>query len=130
MAPQIVTITEPTLPRGVVRIKWNWLCDELGAVISQTVRDYSGMIVRLVTVPNGGGTAPTTLYDVTITDSDGIDVINALGANLSATVTAQQISSAGLQWIANSRLTLNVTNAGIEKGGAVYLYILEATVPG
>jgi hypothetical protein len=36
-------------------------------------------------VPNGGGTAADDLYDITLVDTDSVDVLGGAGANLSAT---------------------------------------------
>lgn len=45
----------------------------------------NGWIIRVETNP--GATAPTTLYDITLTDQDGLDVMGGVLANRSATAT-------------------------------------------
>ena len=87
-----------------------------------TTLPHDGVIERAVFIPDGGGTAPTDLYDVTVTDPDGVDVLAALGANLSGTLTVVKKHSDGLTAFAGQKLTLNVTNAGNAKGGVVILY--------
>jgi hypothetical protein len=63
------------------------------------------------------------LYDVTVTDGDSIDVLNALGANLSNAATTLKSDQDGLGAVANDTLTLAVTNAGASKGGKTILFI-------
>lgn len=107
----------------VSKIKFDWASDAAGDVSQQTTLDYDGVILFVVTVPDSGGTAPTALYDVTLTDSDGVDVLGGLGANRSATATEYLNYSSGLGAVSKSQLTLTVANAGDTKGGLVYVYI-------
>lgn len=125
MADQVVTIAEKSEEyRTVKRIYWDWLCTDAGVVTSPSLEKYSGVVFKVVTVPDGGGTAPTALYDITITDEDGVDVLCGLGADRSATATEYKSSSDGLGACVDSKLTLNVSNAGNAKGGKVFLYLL------
>ena len=124
MTAQVVTKVEvPEEARSVRKISWDWLCTDGGVVTSASASKYSGIALKVVTVPDGGGTAPTTLYDVTITDEDGVDILCGLGADRSATATEYKSFSDGLGACVDSALTLNVANAGNAKGGKVFLYI-------
>lgn len=107
----------------VSKIKFDWASDTTETVSQTTVLDYDGVILYLVTVPDGGGTAPTALYDITLVDSDSIDVLGGKGANRSATATEYVNFPAGLGAVSKSRLTLTVAAAGENKGGLVYVYI-------
>jgi len=125
---QIVTLTEPTanyrdlLP--VQMIKWDWLCTDLGVVSSQTLSKYSGLISKVNIIPDGGGTAPTTLYDITILDEGGRDILEGNGADCSATATEYLDQSDGLGNVSQSKLTLTIAAAGDAKGGIVELYLV------
>jgi hypothetical protein len=115
-------ITEETFG-SIRKIKCAWVSDAAGNVSGTlTLGAYNGAIERLVTVPSGGGTAPTTLYDITILDEDGTDVLMGAGADRSATVT-EQVQRTSLGVVANDRLELRIANAGNAKQGTVYLYL-------
>lgn len=116
-----VVATEETFGT-VKKIALAWTSDAAGAADGVTLGAYSGEIRRLVTVPSGGGTAPTDLYDVTLNDEDGVDVLLGAGADRSSTVT-QQVNAGSLGIVANDKLTLAVRNAGNAKQGTVYLYV-------
>ena len=119
-----VTITEE-LVGNVKKITFAWTCDASGNVSGTggaTTNVYNGAITRLVTVPAGGGSAPTDQYDVTVLDGDSTDVLMGAGANRAAAATEQVLASS-LGVVANDTLTLNVANAGNAKSGTVYLYV-------
>ena len=107
------------------KITWTWTSTSAGAYSAATTYQYNGIINELVTVPAGGGDAPTTLYDITITDATSVDVLNGLGADRSATAQEAKHKSDGLGNVKSSALTLNVTNAGDIKQGTVYLWIYD-----
>lgn len=121
-----VTITEET--HGSVKkiaFAWTSIADGSAGGVGdggRTTLAYNGEVVRLVTVPAGGGSAPTDNYDVTVTDEDGTDVLMGAGANRDTAVTEQVLASS-LGVVANDRLTLTVANAGDTKAGTVYLYL-------
>lgn len=121
MAGTVVT-TEERL--GIIhKIKFAWTSSAGGAADATTTGYYTGLLERVVQIPASGGTQPTDQYDVVVTDSDSADVLGALGANL--TNAAQTIKAAkdGLGAVANSQLTLAVTNAGSAKVGTTILYL-------
>lgn len=116
-----VTKTEETY--GTVKmVKLAWVSSAGGAADATTDEYYSGAIERLVTVPGSGGNQPTDQYDVAVTDKHGIDVLLGAGANRSNAGQDNVLASA-LGYVANTQLTLAVTNAGNAKSGTVYLYV-------
>ncbi len=123
MAIGTATVTE-TVHTSVKKIKWVWAssADNQGA-LKVTTKAYDGLIERAEFIPDSGGTTPSNLYDVTITDSESVDVLAALGADLSNAATVTKVHSNGLGAVAGSVLTLNVSNAGLSKGGTVILYL-------
>ena len=91
-----------------------------------------GKLMRLVTWPDGGNMAPTANYDVTLETDQGIDLLNGLGANRSATVseaTELYLAMEGAQSmraeIGGHAPTLKVANAGMNRAGTIVLYCCE-----
>ena len=122
MAAGTVTITEETYGT-IKKIKFSWTSGdgaEDGTASGQTTYAYSGKILGLATDP--GSPAPTALYDITVTDEDGMDVLMGGGADRSATATEYVLSSS-LGAVANDKLTINVSAAGTNTKGIAYLYI-------
>lgn len=119
-----VTLTEERLAGGnIFKVMFTWLSSAGGAADGVTANRYTGIIERVVQIPDSGGTTPTTLWDCTVLDSDGADVLIGLGANLSETAITQKVAADKLATVANTTLTLAVTNAGNAKGGKTILYI-------
>lgn len=116
-----VTITEVT-HGSVKKITFDWLSSSGGAADGTTTKYYNGMVERVVFIPDSGGTAPTALYDVTLKDDDGADLLDGYAADRSATVI-EALNPGGFGAIANTKLTLGVTNAGSAKGGIVHVYL-------
>lgn len=102
-----------------------------GGTYSETIAiPAPGELVSVKFVP--GSPAPTDLYDVTITDAYGIDVLSGQGANLS-TSTASEVcpgipvkdgttTSVGPRPVWGN-LTLSISNAGASKAGTIVLVV-------
>lgn len=129
---QSVTITTRyrAADSDVVRITIDWTSHTDGTVTQALPKAYSGYLERVVFNP--GSTAPTNLYDVTLTDEQSFDVLHGQGANLSDTNTTDVSPGVPLKdgtttsvtkCLIDDVLTLNITNAGSSKTGAVVLYI-------
>jgi hypothetical protein len=116
-----VTVAERT-HTSVKKITWAWTSDASGNADLVTTKAYDGVLQRLITVPAGGGSAPTDNYDIVINDGDGFDVLLGAGANRD-TATTEQVASASLGVVAGDTLTLSVSNAGNAKSGTTHLYI-------
>lgn len=102
-----------------------WTSDASGDATANTIA-LSGSIARINFVPNTGATQPTDLYDVTIKDSDGIDILLGAGADLSnanATTVIPLIS--GNKLVVNDKLAVTISNAGNAKTGAITLYLIR-----
>ena len=116
-----VTISEERFG-SVKKILFDWISDASGDADAQTTKAYNGKILAVVTDPDDTD-APTDNYDVTVTDQDGIDVLNGAGANRDTANTEQVTDESLLGVVANDRLTVNVSNAGNANAGKVYVYI-------
>ncbi len=121
-----VSITEETYG-SVKKVLFDWTSvdggGDAGKARKTTTEVYNGVLERAVFVPDSGGTQPTNLYDVTVEDEDGYDVLIGQGADLDNTGAVSKAHSNGLGAVANDKLTVSVTNAGNAKGGAVILYL-------
>jgi hypothetical protein len=117
-----VTVAE-TLWDTVKKVMFTWTSSSLGAADKQSTTPVTGGVLRVVQVPNGGGTQPTDQYDVTVLDDDGTDVLTALGANISNAAVSVKTDKDGLGAVQGSKLYLHVTNAGNAKGGKTIVYL-------
>jgi len=126
MADQVVTITQDSVFYQIQKISWDWLSASDGTVSSAAFGAYMGKIVKAILASDSGGTAPTNLYDVTIEDEDGYDVLSGEGADVTSAATVYLVDPNKCLWVRSNSLTLKVANAGDAKGGVVTLYILRA----
>lgn len=123
----VATITDETI--GSVKcIKWDWVTgssSQTDVVTGQSSAYYSGEVLYCVTVPDSTA-IPDAAWDITITEKNSIDVLNGSGANRSTDATdtwSQTTDGYAFVPVTQSKVTLNVTNAGTEKRGLTYLYI-------
>lgn len=79
-----VTITKDR-SHGVIAIRAAIVADTDGSITATALPAFAGYLLALETNP--GATAPTTLYDITLLDQHGHDVLEGVGANRSATAT-------------------------------------------
>lgn len=115
----------------VVKHRFDWVSDAGGAATLASGTPVSGTIERIVIVPSASA-APTNLYDITLTDEDGIDVLAGQGANLSSSAASHVCpgvplkdgtTTSAVPIVVDGTLTLNVTNAGDTKAGSVAVYV-------
>ena len=117
-----VTITEESF-NETKKITFDWTSAADGTATGTTIGDYTGKVIYLATDPDAVA-APTTDYDITITDEDGIDVLAGAGANRHTSNTEIVLESS-LGAVGYDKLTINVTNAGDTKKGKVYIHISQ-----
>lgn len=133
MPAALETRYEPHLGGPFVRacvLAWTSHTD--GTVTLPAAVPLVGELLRAVFVPGAGGVQPTNLYDVTLEDAHGIDLLAGQGANLSNTAASHVCPGVPLRdgTTTSTRpvavagpLTLKVTNAGDSKQGQVILYV-------
>ncbi len=121
MAGSIV-VTSSDLGGGVTKYSVAWLSDAAGAVSGNSFDVRRGRLLQTKFVPDGGGTAPTNLYDVTLTDADGADLLVANGADKSSTV-ASWYAPANPIILEGGPVTPVLANAGNAKGGTLVLIV-------
>ena len=116
--------------RTVRKITLDWTSDAAGAVSGIYTKYLSGQLLRVVFVPDSGGTQPSDLYDLTLNDGNSMDVLAGLGANLSNATATQVVpvvtngNNGNMAPIAiDDRLQLVGAACGNAKGGLVILYL-------
>jgi hypothetical protein len=101
-----------------------WVADSGdGSVTAISLGRVNGVIERMVTVP--GSPAPTADYDITVTDSNSVDVMGGAGADRSDT-TAQEAASAldTFRRRVSDTLTLSISGNSVNSAaGTVRLYV-------
>src|SRR5258708_2022396 len=114
------------------RVVLAWTSDASGNVNGLPTGNINGTICKVEFVPGTGGSQPTDLYDVTLTDAAGVDVLAGQGANLSQTTATAVVpgvsfkdgtTTSAAPCVVAEALTLNVSNAGNAKSGQVILYL-------
>jgi hypothetical protein len=113
----------PTNIAGVKKYTLVWTSSAGGAVSGDPFTVDPGYLVAAKFVPASGGSQPTDLYDLTLVDTDGIDVLGGVGANLS-NVTPKYSQMDPPRYIDGAQaLDLVVANAGAAKVGTLVVWI-------
>lgn len=103
-----------------------WTSSAGGAVSANPFSVTQGHIQSVKFVPASGGTQPSDLYDATLKDADGIDILNAQAANLSNSVGAYFQFNPPFYFpgsASSQTLDLVIANAGNAKSGSVILWV-------
>ena len=103
-------------------IIWAFLSSAGGAASEQT-KKVSGKVKRIVTNPDDTD-PPDANWDLTVTDEDGVDILEGEGANRdpAGAGTSEGIVLTVSELVA-SKLTFTVANAGSANKGVVKLYL-------
>lgn len=118
------------LPRGsrLRSLKWTWVSDGAGAVSSAWPNAISGMVLGLETIPDGGGTQPTS-YAAAVNNAKGTDTLGGTGTARSITAKEYAPSAWGSTPngfpLIDEIPTLVISGAGAAKGGIAELHYLE-----
>lgn len=112
-------------PSGIYALTVAWTSTAGGAVSANTKALTPAEILQVIFIPGAGGTQPSDLYDVTLNDVNGIDVLAGGGANLS-NATAKAVG--GLHFFTDTSGTLDlvVSNAGSAKTGTAIVIFKRA----
>lgn len=126
--------TPPFIPRYVSEmLKYSiaWLSAADGS-FSETLTNVQGRLERVSFIPGSGGTQPSDLYDLVITDDNGIDVLAGQGANLSNATKSNicpgvplkdGVTTSVVPMTVSGSLAVAITNAGNAKTGTIVLYV-------
>lgn len=107
---------------GTVKcIKFEWTTAADGTCTQETTERYDGQVIFVCTDP--GATAPTDNYDIALNDLNTVDVLAGAAANRDTANTEYITAKENLGAVANSTLTMEITNAGDSKIGTLYVWI-------
>lgn len=121
MAETGTTLTTEQMGGSVKRVSFAWTSDGSGVVLSDlTTKTFDGQVLMLVTDPDGSA-APTDNYDVAVLDESGDDILAVAGLNRDTANTETVVAALGA--VAESRIQLSITAAGVSKEGVATLWI-------
>ena len=113
---------------SLVKYKMDWLSDASGDVDVDAIPMIQGEIQSVHYFPDAGGTQPSDNYDLTMTDSYGVDILTGTGANLSQTTDTYAVPALSTYFkvvIEAGSYDLVIANAGNAKGGIVEVIVRE-----
>jgi hypothetical protein len=123
----VVSVTETFNRSGAIaKIQWTVTTHTDGTASLASSYSYFGAVGSCVTNP--GATAPTDNWDLTITDSEGHDVLQGAGADRDTTNT-ETCGPTVTPSLVFGKLTANITNGGSTKDLVVTLYVLGDREP-
>ena len=96
-----------------------------GSQSATTTHSYYGYVVQCL-LDHDGDTQPTNLWDLVVTDENGVDVINGKGANIAVATDTYTYTQADLDngMACSGQLTFSGTNGGSSSGVVeIYLYV-------
>ena len=104
-------------------ITWSFTTDASGDVTEESASTINGQISRVVTNPDNTDT-PTTLWDLTLKDEDGVDILGGDGGDRDSadSKASEQVSPCPPCPAIRSKLTFTVANGGNAKKGVVVVY--------
>lgn len=107
---------------------FDWTADTDGSVTSTASDDAArGYVFLVITDP--GSPAPTDNYDITLTDSYGVDVVGGVLADRDTANSEQVAPSVGSVYgsrFVHGELTLNISNNSVNGAqGKVIIYIYK-----
>jgi hypothetical protein len=106
-----------------VRYVIAWTSTAGGAVSGNPFSVVRGKLISVKFVPNTGITQPTDLYDATLVDVDGIDLLNGAGQNLSHDLGTYVLFNPSIYLDGTSTLDLVIAAAGAAMTGTVYVWV-------
>jgi hypothetical protein len=118
----------PNEGRQYERVVIDWVSSSGGAA-DVSITNLYGFLIKMVTDPAAGGSAPTDNYDITLVDENGIDALAGAGADRDTANTEQvypTATSASVPVFLCGTHTFTVATAGDTKSGRAVLYIAES----
>jgi hypothetical protein len=117
-----IAITSSDIGGGIIKYSIAWTSDASGNVNGSTIDLRRGRLRQVKYAPGTGGAQPTTGYNATLVDVDGVDLLSGGGATLS-NAAATMVAPASPLFIESQTVTPTITGAGNAKGGTLNLYI-------
>ena len=115
--------------KNTLRVKWTWLSNGSGILSGEGAIRVTGIISGVRFIPDTTD-KPDNLYDVTILDENGVDVIIGVGANAPQLVTAtgnyRTPVTTDSQYVSlfEATLTPTIAAAGAAKVGVIEMNLI------
>jgi len=119
---------------GILKVTWTWISDASGDVSGVGSHTVSG--IPYAVEFNVATTYPSDAHDVTLIDSDSLDLLDGFGANLqngtdtsltyARTYRSLFTTDGGYMSLVGKALTPVVANAGDTKSGTIILYLIQS----
>lgn len=123
-AASSLTQTQSRLSENVDMLEMAWTASADGSFTSSPSVSFNGYIFQVTTIP--GYASPTANYDITLTDSDGVDVMGAELSNRSASANEQVKPKMGNDYgdrFVAGGVSLNISNnASANATGKLKIY--------
>lgn len=120
-----ITTSAVDVGGGTTKYTVAWVSDSSGNVSANPFDVGRGRLCQVKFIPGSGAAQPTDQYDVVMNDSDGVDVFQGAGANLSNSVGAYKSPTSGNSplFLEPQTLTPVISNAGNAKSGTIIVYM-------
>lgn len=122
-----ITVTPSDVGGGVTKYSIAWTSDASGNVSGTSFDMKRGGIGQVKFVPGAGGVQPSSAYDLTLIDSDSVDLLAGTGADLSNSVSTRTVPVIGtgnmLVYFEGGAVTPSISNAGNAKQGTFVLLV-------
>lgn len=124
-----LTVSHSSVRYGVTKYTLAWTSTSGGAVSGNGFAVVAGELLQVKFVPGTGGSKPSDLHDITLIDTDSVDVLNGAGKKLNCNLSSYAIPTFGVTTThryfhdAAQNLDLVVANSGNVKTGTVYLWV-------
>ena len=110
-----------TSPTGARKLAFTWLAADTGAIDTCTISANDAKVLKglycVLGTSKPGTVQPTASYDITLVDSQGIDIMGSSMVDRSATAAEQAkpaISTLAGRRLVDSTLTLTIVNNSVD----------------
>lgn len=119
-----VTVTTTTAARTLKKYSAACVSTAGGAVSANPITFASGGVATSIKiVPASGGTQPTDLFDVTVVDADGVDILGGQGGDCSNAVGEYFQLDPPIPIASGGTLDVVIANAGSAKAVRVDIFV-------
>jgi hypothetical protein len=102
-----------------------WVSDASGNVSGITISLDPRTVKQIEIYPDGGATQPDALYDFTLVNSLGLDLLAGQGLNLSNTEGRVLAETDKLFIFPGGTLAPTIANAGAANGGRIRIFVVK-----
>ena len=121
----VVTTTQYAGLNGANRVRYAvaWTATAGGDVSGNAFSTVRGKLLSVKFVPGTAGDIPSDLYDVTMVDGNGIDLLNGAGQNLSHDLGSYVVYNPPIYLDGTGTLDFVIASAGASTKGTIYIWV-------